>query len=107
MMAADAAVIAGGEIGEPVVYRAAGNPTNDITIEATVFRHPLGLYPGMNGGQSVAPLNVFIPAGQGIVSINTGGDVIVLSIRCGAVPQPVPVREISSQDPGGWNLLLY
>lgn len=107
MLASDALIIGKGEFGESttIAYTPAG-ATAAVMVNVVVFRGVTEAIPGQSEGY-VAPINqVFLAAGQGITSIDTGGDTIAITDDIGGPVLTMPVTMIVNQDPGGWMLKL-
>ena len=92
------------EFGESAVYTTSAGVAR--TVQVQVFRGITEAIPGQSEGY-VAPISqVFLPAGQGITSIDTGGDTVAIADDIGAPVLTLPVTMVVSQDAGGWMLKL-
>lgn len=112
ILAADAAHVFcnPADFGETLSYRQArpgpGQPPTVVSIQAMVWRYPLGPSPTGHGGAS-SHIVMLIPRGSGGVNaINRGADQVLVDYPKGTVPTWHLVEQIIQEDAGAFKVLV-
>ena len=99
----DAMAFADSDLGDSLTYVSA--KAGSIPFSAVVLRKPPTSVPGTREPVA-ACIELFVPAGIGVTSIDTLGDRVIVAERVGAAPSSRMIASILTADAGGWNLRL-
>lgn len=106
ILAQEAAATAGLNPGDEQRTYTPSGATAGVSVWLNVNRVGPRAVPGVPDVFAAPEFKVFLYAGQGIDSIDTGGDTVTIPLKFGGAAVAVPVAEIVSQDAAGWTLRL-